>query len=178
MGHKFVYDHLVSKFGICYISTTNKIEPPKSIFSFEEKKILLIALGIPANRIIETKNPYLNTDPALKRITKDNDVLIFGVGEKDMSEDPRFTFKPLKSGKASYYQRYEDGIELDTCVNHAYIDVVPTKSFTLLGKPMKSASELRELYKMSNDSKRIKIIKDLYGTYDEKVKNILDEKLG
>jgi hypothetical protein len=49
--------------------------------------------------------------------------------------------------------------------------------FSILGKDIRSASEIRKLYKQSDDQGRRDLIQDLYGSMDEEVKRIFDNKL-
>ncbi len=59
-GHKSVYNYLTTKFGgnDVYITTTGVTELPKSPFTFDEKKQMMITTGIPANKILNVKNNY------------------------------------------------------------------------------------------------------------------------
>jgi len=49
--------------------------------------------------------------------------------------------------------------------------------FNILGKDISSASQIRELYKKSDEQGRRDLIIDLYGSMDEEVKRIFDNKL-
>ena len=73
-----------------FIVTSNKVELPKSPLNFEEKKQVMMAHGIPGDRIIQVSNPYY-----AKEVLFDYDPseveAIYLVGEKDMAEDPRFS---------------------------------------------------------------------------------------
>ena len=53
-GHKGVYDYLSTKYGgsDVYITTTDKVELPKSPFDFNEKLQMMTLTGIPANKIL------------------------------------------------------------------------------------------------------------------------------
>ena len=72
-----------------FIVTSNKVDLPKSPLNFEEKKQIMVAHGVPGDRIIQVKNPYY-----AKEILFDYDPseieAIYLVGEKDMAENPRF----------------------------------------------------------------------------------------
>lgn len=178
-GHAYMYQQLVSRYGRdrSFIATSNKVELPKSPFSFSDKAQMMRVAGIPADKIIETRNPYQaqeivgNFDPA-------STVLIFAVSQKDMDEDPRFSFKPKKDGSPSYFQRLPDDLKnAKTLDQHGYITTLPTLDFTVLGEPMRSATELRAKYTSADDDTRKAIIKDLYGSYSEEIKSIMDNKL-
>ena len=49
--------------------------------------------------------------------------------------------------------------------------------FSVLGKDIRSASQIRELYKSLDEQQRKDLIQDLYGSMDEEVKRIFDNKL-
>lgn len=177
IGHKAVYDFLVRNHDVCYICTSNKTEE-KSPLTFEEKQYLLTLIGIPKNRVIEESLPY-NPKKIYAKIhkTPEQVAFIFGVGKKDMETDPRFSFTLKKNGEKKYYQPYISDKGLEDSSVHGYIDTVPTVEFSLLGKKIKSASEIRSLYKQSDDATRKEIIKQLYGKFDEKAYEILNKKL-
>jgi len=175
-GHASVYAALVKKFGAdkVFIATSDKVLPPKSPFTFEEKKKMMIHTGIPASAIIQTKNPYqaqelvANYDPA-------NTILMFAVSDKDMAEDPRFTFKPKKDGSPSYFQKAGKGMEsLD---KHGYIVSVPTLSFKVLGEPMKSATEFRSNFAKADDDMQEQMITDLFGSYNPEIHELMKAKI-
>ena len=72
-----------------FIVTSDKVELPKSPLSFNEKKQVMMAHGIPEGRIIQVSNPYY-----AKEVLFDYDPseveAIYLVGAKDMAENPRF----------------------------------------------------------------------------------------
>ena len=68
--------------------------------------------------------------------------------------------------------------ELKTADKHGYIGVAPVRSFNVLGKPVKSASEIRNLYKWGTEPERKQIIRDLYGSVDLEVFELFQKKLG
>lgn len=60
-GHYSIYNALVNKFGKenVYIASSNVIDPVKSPFPFRDKKEIMHKMfDIPANRIVNVKNPY------------------------------------------------------------------------------------------------------------------------
>jgi hypothetical protein len=54
---------------------------------------------------------------------------------------------------------------------------VPTFNFEVLGKPMRSATEVRAQFKSADDNTQKEIITDLFGTYDSNVHAIMKSKL-
>ncbi len=57
-GHKSVYDTLVKRFGKdrVYIATSNKVDPPKSPFTFGEKRAMMALTGVDPSRVVQVKN--------------------------------------------------------------------------------------------------------------------------
>ena len=58
LHHYKAYQYLVNKFGAknVYIATSG-VTGPKSPFTFAQKKKIIQAYGVPANRIIKVKDP-------------------------------------------------------------------------------------------------------------------------
>lgn len=192
-GHAEVFRELASKFGLnnTYITTSSKVDPAKSPFTFAEKSVMMQAAGVPAANIVEETVPYAPVNlPSKLGLDPARDVMVFGVGQKDMAEDPRFAFKPLKDGSPSYFQRYT-GKNLQpfsnaknadgTRAGHAYIYPVADVQFSIAGQSINSASQIRNLYKSADDAGREGILRELYpngGALVDKIKRIFDAKLG
>lgn len=183
IGHAGVFKELSERFGPenTYITTGGKVEPEKKPFSFSEKVAMMQAAGIPVDHIVEEISPY-NPKNLEKKLglDKNKDFFVFGIGEKDMAEDPRFNFKPLKSGAKSYFQPYVGG-DYQPLGKHGYVYPVKDIIFKIGDKKMKGATDIRDMYKESNNNKRMGIIKTLYPNANERVlqsiKNIFDHKL-
>jgi len=180
-GHKSVYDYLSTKYGgsNVYITTTDKIELPKSPFNFDEKSTMMSLTGIPLSKIIKVVSNYnVNNLMGQIPIDLDRDSLIFAVSEKDMTEDPRFSKFTKKDGSPSYLQPLTKKLDkLEPAIKHGYIDTTPTTDFTVLGKQVRSASELRKQYVTLTPKQKKLFITDLFGKYSDVVKQILDTKL-
>jgi hypothetical protein len=181
-GHKSVYNYLTTKFGgnDVYITTTGVTELPKSPFTFDEKKQMMIATGIPANKILNVKNNYnLQSVAGQIPINIERDSIIFAVSEKDMAEDPRFKNFVKKDGSPSYLQPLpKNQSKLDPAIKHGYLITVPTTDFTVLGLPARSASQLRSQYATLTPEQQKAFIIDLFGNYNTNVHNILNNRLG
>lgn len=181
-GHHAVYEYLTGKFGRnnVFIATSNKVEQPKSPFSFAEKAYLMQLTGVPADRIVQAANPYqiesiLQTSNI--QVTPQNTVVIFAVSQKDMEEDPRFSFRAKKDGSAPYFQPLRDIKDTKSMQEHGYIMTVPTFDFDVLGQPMQSGTELRKMYVDANEPTRQKIVQDLFGRYTAEAEQLLTTKL-
>jgi len=175
-GHKSVYDILVSRFGKnrVYIATSNKVDPPKSPFTFEEKRAMMALTGVDPSRVIQVKNPYQATE-ITDNFDPKNTIALFAVSDKDMAEDPRFSFKPRKDGQPSYYQPATK--DMQGFDKHGYIVTVPTLQFNVLGKPMRSASEFRADFAGADSETQKALITDLFGQYDPKTHSVMANKL-
>lgn len=181
-GHHAVYEFLTGKFGRnnVYIATSNKTDNLKSPFTFSEKAYFMQLTGVPTDRIVQATNPYqidnilstsnIQVDPA-------NTVVIFAVSQKDMAEDPRFSFKPKKDGTDPYFQPLKNIKDTKSMDQHGYIMTVPTFDFTVAGAPMRSGTELRNLYASSDEAGRQAIIKDLFGRYTREAEQIMTSKI-
>jgi hypothetical protein len=178
-GHKAVYDHLTKTFGRdnVFIATSNKVDPPRSPFSFGEKTQFMQLTGVPMDRVVETRDPYRaleivqNYDPKTTR-------LIFAVSEKDMAEDPRFKFGYKKDGNPTYLQAVpKDTTNMLPFEQHGYVMTVPTFPFKIIGKEMEGATEIRKLFSTSDNATQQAIIKDLFGSYSPEIHSLMKQKI-
>jgi len=183
-GHHAVYNYLTTKYGRnnVYIATSNKVEPPKSPFSFAEKAYFMQLTGVPSDRIIQATSPYqietVITGGNLSIADPANTVVIFAVSEKDMAEDPRFKSFTKKDGTPAYLQKMPGNMKETEGMNrHAYIMTVPTFDFDVLGQPMRSGTELRAQYVAADEKTRQAIIKDLFGKYTVEAEKLMTDKL-
>ena len=196
IGHAMAFNELQAKFGAesTYIATSGKVEPPKSPFSFEEKLVMISAAGIDAGRVFQETVPYapLNLPQALK-LDPAKDVLIFGVGSKDMAEDPRFNFAPLKNGTPSYFQPLKgnennlkpfsnDKLPDGTRAGHGYVFAVKDYKFNVAGQTAGSASDIRNRFVAGDAELRQRIVADLYPNASPgdqaRILKIFESKLG
>jgi hypothetical protein len=173
-GHQAVYDHLVKQYGPenVYIATSAKQDAAKdSPFSYDDKIKMMTTMGVPPGRIIEVTNPYNIKEIAKKLgLDSDQDHLIYALGAKDAQ---RFEYKP-----ESALQLLSQTKKMAPVNRHAYVEVVPTATFNVMGRPVSSASEIRKMYQAGNDNDRDQIIADLYGVVDPELRAIFDQRLG
>ncbi len=173
-GHQAVYDHLVKQYGPenVYIATSAKQDTKQnSPFSYADKERMMVKMGVPPGRIIKIVNPY-KIDEIAKVLGLDDqqDNLIYALGAKDAQ---RFTYKP-----DSALQLLSQTKKLQPVSKHAYVEVVPTATFNVMGQPVTSASEIRKMYLAGNENDRDQIIADLYGDTDPEIKKMFDQALG
>lgn len=182
-GHYAVYEYLTSKFGRnnVYIATSNKTDTAKSPFSFAEKAYFMQLTGVPADRIVQATQPYqIQNVLQSGHITvadPTNTVVLFAVSEKDMASDPRFSFAAKKDGSTPYFQPLKDIKQTESMDKHGYIMTVPTFDFTVAGAPMRSGTELRNLYSEADEPQRQAIISDLFGRYTREAEQIMTAKI-
>jgi hypothetical protein len=135
-------------------------------------------LGVPASHVVNVKNPYQAKEitSTLSDEEKDNTALIFAVSAKDAE---RFNFAPKKDGSPGYLQPVPDNKkDMKPMTKHGYVAITPTVNFRVKGADANSASEIRKLYRDGNDTDRLAIITDLYGTPDPELKAVFDTRLG
>jgi hypothetical protein len=182
-GHHAVYEYLTGKFGRnnVYIATSNKTDNLKSPFTFAEKAYFMQLTGVPADRVVQATNPYqianILSGGQITVTDPNNTVVIFAVSEKDMAEDPRFSFQAKKDGSTPYFQPLKDIKQTKSMDQHGYIMTVPTFDFDVAGVPMRSGTELRKMYADSNQLKRQQIIQSLFGKYTRDAEQIMNNKI-
>lgn len=177
IGHMKAWEWLKREYGNATIVTSDKVDPPRSPFNFQEKKLLMTHAGVPFQSIVQVRNPYLANE-IVDSMDKDSFVLIFAVSEKDMAEDPRFRFGRKKDGSPTYFQSYkENKHNLQPASQHGYITTVPTFNFNVLGTPMKSATEFRAQFAQADEDTQAQMIQDLYGSYSEKIHDLMKSKI-
>jgi cytidyltransferase-like protein len=183
-GHKKLYDLAKAHFPNAdfYITTADPTaeqitkEPDRYPFTFDEKRTIIEETGVPSNEIIQTSMPYIPKD-LLAKYNSETDKVIFLVGQKDMETDPRFAFKPLKSGKPSHYQPFKTEEAMASFKEHSYIYAPSTITFIVNGKTIKSASELRSMFITGDEKVQKNIVTALVGKYNPRIHKILTDKL-
>jgi len=177
-GHASVYNKLSEKFpnADIFITTSNKTDGDKSPFNFEEKKQMMVSAGVDPDKVAEVRNPY-NPAEILQRYDSDSTKVIFAISAKDMEgSGARFKFGKKKDGSPSYFQPFVSVREAEFMGKHGYIDTLPTIDFRINDKPVKSASEVRNLFKNADLDTRKKIIHALYGSVDNNILQIFNSK--
>ncbi len=173
--HYATYKALADQFGPenTFIVTSNKMGP-KSPLNFEEKKKIMVAHGVPADKIVMSRNPYQaveltkNFDPA-------NTAVVFAVGGKDMRDSPRFANLDgmTKKGTPAYYKTYRPGEELVGLDKHGYIAVAPHVEIDVPGFGEMSGTTLRKALKGASQED----FETIMGFYNQEIYDILQGKL-
>ena len=162
-GHYATYSHLVKKFGKnnVYIGTSNKTDNNKSPFNFKEKVMIITKMfGVPKNKIVQVKNPYVPTE-VLKKFDKDTTAFITVVGKKDASR---------LGGK--FFTPYKDGIDFEGYEDRGYVYIAPE------GGGGVSGTEVRKgLSSGSEEDKRKFFTKRAYTKFDKKIFDFITNTL-
>ena len=185
IGHKKFFDMAKKQFpGADFFIATS--DSPQKIndasrypFSFQEKKQIIEAAGVPSQEIVQVKQPYKPIE-ILQDYDQNMAKVVYVVGEKDMKEDPRFKFGMTKKGTPSYFQPFKnlnEMIPFKEDGGHGYIFSPGTIQFNLGGKSITSATELRNLYKSANDQQRKEYITKIIGKFDPQIFDLFNKKL-
>jgi len=177
--HKMTYEWMVATFGRdnSFIVTSDKVSSPNSPLNYEEKKAVAIAHGVPNDKFVLTKSPYQPKElfqklQAERGIFAQDVVVVFVVGKKDMSENPRFTIGFKKSGGPTYYQDYENSEVHAPADQHGYLLVAPHINFTLPGDVESSGTNLRHLLSIADPE----VFERAMGFYDQALDSAFKEK--
>ena len=161
--HAQAYKWLKSKFKDAHIVTADKVDLPKSPFSFNEKKKIINSYGI--RNVVKVKSPY-KADELLKKYDPNTTAAVFMVGEKDQQRLGGKFFRPWK-GKAEV--GYKEG---------AYTIIAPHVSLKVPGYGEMSGTAIRNALGASGVGKkeRAQLFKHIFGhmkNYD-----LVTKKLG
>ena len=160
-GHNATYQHLVKKFGKdnVYIGTSDKVQLPKSPFTFKEKvQIMTTMFGIPKNKIVKVKNPY-SPKEILQSFSEETTAFITVVGEKDKSRLGGKYFEPYKG-------KVEKGF-----ADAGYVYVAPSQGNGISG------TQVRKGMSDSDEKSRIKFFKKVYPKFNQKIYDLVSGRL-
>jgi len=169
-GHLATYKWLSKQVDEAYITTSNIKKPPRHPMNFKEKVRHMVKVGIPKNRIIEEKTPYVATN-LLKKFDPETTAVVYAFGEKDAG---RLKAGTKKSGGKTYYQDYKKSKgDIRGFEEHGYFVTAPqfgnisgTKTRDMLGNPK------------YDDKEKIKFFKKTFGYYDKGLYNMMTNKFG
>ena len=120
----------------CFIVTGDRPKVVKDEsrypFGYNEKELIIKTMfGIPDDKVVFDAQPYKAAN-VLQNYDPEEDIVVFGVSQKDMDEDPRFSMRPLKSGAPSYYQKFESFEASQPLSKHGYIHTLKTYPIDLI----------------------------------------------
>ena len=162
-GHLATYNWLKTKVDEVYITTSNIKQPPRHPMDFKEKVRHMVKMGIPKNRIIMEKSPYVAKN-LLSKFNKDTTAVVYAFGKKDAGR--------LKAGKGKYFQDYKKSQgNINGYEENGYFITAPQ-----FGKV--SGTQMRQLLgdPKVNDSDRVKGFKKVFGYFDKGIYNMMTNK--
>ncbi len=164
--HKKTYDWLKSRVDDAYITTSNIKQPPRHPMNFKEKVRHMVKMGIPKNRIIQEKSPYVANN-VLKKYDEKTTAVIYIFGAKDAGR--------LKGGK--YFKDYDKNRgNILGYKEHGYILTAPHVSIKVGGKEI-SGTVMRQLLGSPDYEKdREKLFKQAFGYFDKGIYNMMTNK--
>ena len=164
-GHYTTYSHLVQKFGEnnVWIGTSNKSGGPKDPFNFlEKKKIMTTMFGIPANKVVQVKNPY-NPTEVLSGFSPKTTAFVTVVGEKDAAR---------LGGK--YFKKFHNGAGFKPATGYeenGYVYTSPAQPNAISG------TDVRKWLSVGDESKRKAGFKKAYPKLNPQIYNLITKKL-
>jgi len=148
--HAKTFKWLQSKFKEAYVGTSDKVNLPKSPFSFAEKKKIINSHGI--KNVVKVKNPY-KAEEILKKYDPKTTAAVFMVGSKDAGRLKGKFFQDWK-GKAEV--GYKDG---------AYLILAPHVSMNVSGYGEMSGTAIRKALgdKELTKTEKLKVFRGIFG---------------
>lgn len=169
-GHYKVYEHLVNRFGRndTYIGTSDKVDPPRSPFSFKQKKKIITRLfDVPHENVVEVSNPY-GPKEILDQYDPNSTAYVAAVSEKDKGRllgSEYFGEYPPSEG----FEGYKDG---------GYVYTTPMSGFTFRGDEI-SGTRVREAFRSDSipEQEKKDFFKYIYGSFDQEVYDLMLKRL-
>ena len=135
------------------------------------KKSVAAAHGIPGDKFKNERSPYIPKD-LLSQFDPMTTAVVFIVGAKDMSENPRFRVGMTKRGnRPTYFQHYDENIPLEGFDKHGYLVVAPHQDIDVAGEEM-SGTRLRQVIPQSSPEEFERIM----GFENQEVSGMLRDK--
>ncbi len=173
--HKEAYDWLAKQFGKenTFIATGDNIDSKgklkdKSPFTFDQKKAIISAMGVPADKIVKT-NPYRPAE-ITDQFDPDTTALVIMYGKKDAG---RLSYTK-KDGSPGYFQPYKKGEEMKGLATHGYAIIAPHIKIDIPGYDGEmSGTALRQVLATADE----KSFEDITGISDPKVYGMVQKVL-
>ena len=166
--HLKTYQWLTKQVDEAYITTSNIKKPPRHPMNFKEKVRHMSKMGVPANKIIEEKSPYVAKNLA-KKFDEETTVFVYVFGAKDAGR---------LGGGGKYFQDYlKNKNNLKGHGENGYYLVAPHVSISVGGKEV-SGTTMRALLGSPkiDDSARAKLFKKMFTYYDKGVFQMMTNK--
>ena len=163
--HLKTYQWLKTKVDEAYITTSNIKKPPRHPMNFKEKVRHMVKMGVPANRIIEEKSPYVAKNLLSK--FSDDVAVVYIFGKKDAGR--------LSGGK--YFKDYKSNKDnLKGHQEHGYIMVAPHVAMNISGVEISGTGIRQLLGSPEFEKNRQKLFKKTFGYFDKGVYNMMTNK--
>ena len=162
--HKKTYEWLKKQVDEVYITTSNIKQPPRHPMNFTEKVRHMVKMGIPKNRIVQERSPYVAKN-TLSKYDKDTTAVIYMFGAKDAGR--------LSGGK--YFQDYKKNKnKMNGYEENGYVLTAPHSSIKVAGKEV-SGTVMRDLLGSPKYEKnREKIFRQAFGYFDKNIFNMMN----
>jgi hypothetical protein len=118
--------------------------------------------GIPSNRIIEVKNPYVPTE-VLKKFDKDTTAFITVVGKKDAGR---------LGSRGKFFTPYKDNLDFEGYEDRGYVYIAPNQSNPISGTEVRNG-----LKSGSDEDKKNFFSKRAYPKFDKKIFDFITNTL-
>ena len=167
-GHLATYKWLAKQVDEAYITTSNIKQLPRHPMDFKEKVRHMVKMGIPKNRIVQERTPYV-ADNVLKKFNPKTTAVVYAFGQKDAG---RLKGGTKKSGGKTYYQDYKKSKgDIKGFEEHGYFVTAPQ-----FGKV--SGTMMRKLLGDPDvkDDQRLKGFKKVFGYYDKGIYTMMTNK--
>lgn len=173
--HKAAYDWLVNQFGEknTYIVTSDKMDPQKSPFNFEEKKRIMLKHGVPESQILKVRSPYnVQEFFDVSGLDPKNTTIVYMIGEKDKGR--LSGFKKLMRFNRTTYIPAKDLV--DPYIYHVY---APHMSYNIPSFGEMSGTNIRKgLGDRNAKLSELKYrFKQIFGWFDAGIFNLVIKKL-
>lgn len=170
-GHYQDYQKLESRFGTnnVYVITSNRTEPPKAPFTFEEKKRMMTKLySIPASQIVEVENAY-NPEEVLEGHDPDNTAFVMAMNGDDVES-------VNESEIGEYFAPY-DPSDLQGYEESGYFYEIEHEPLTVKENDVPDKN-VRKVFADSDVSERTKkaFFKEVFGTFNEDLFELVNQK--
>ena len=164
--HLKTYQWLSKRVDDAYITTSNIKQPPRHPMNFAEKVRHMVKMGVPKNRIIEERSPYVAKN-VLKKYDKDTTAVVYIFGAKDAGR--------LKGGK--YFQDYKKNKnKMKGYEDNGYVLTAPHVSIKIDGNEVSGTVMRNLLGSPSYETNRKKLFKQAFGYFDQGIFNMMTNK--
>ena len=150
------YEWLSKRVDDAFITTSNIKQPPRHPMNFKEKVRHMTKMGVPSNRIVMEKSPYVAKN-LLKKYDPETTAVVYLVGEKDAGR---------LGGK--YFQKYTN--DMEGFDKHGYILTAP-QLVLLVELRLETCLEIQTLMIVKE-----KTFKKTFGYFDDGVYNMMTNK--